>query len=39
LQLVFLNQFYERIQLDMPCCASESTSKPVQPQASYFRAD
>jgi hypothetical protein len=26
-----LNLFYERIQLDMPCCASESTSKPVQP--------
>jgi len=27
-----LNQFYEHIQLDMPCRASEPTSKPVQPQ-------
>ena len=37
LQLVFLNLIYERIQLDMPCCASEPTSKPVQPQGSDFR--
>ena len=32
LQLVCLNLFYEHIQLDMPCRASEPTSKPVQPQ-------
>ena len=37
LQLVFLNLFYERIQLDMPCCASVPTSKPVQPQVCHFR--
>ena len=36
LQLVFLNLFYEPIQLDMPCAASEPTSKPVQPLESYF---
>jgi len=33
LQLVFLNQFYEHIQLDMHHTASEPTSKPMQPQA------
>jgi hypothetical protein len=38
LQLVCLNLFYERIQLDMPCCASEPTSKPVQPLTTYFKA-
>ena len=37
LQLVCLNLFYERIQLDMPRCDSEPASKPVQPQATYFR--
>ena len=37
LQLVCLNLFYERIQLDMPRCDSEPTSKPVQPQAHHFR--
>jgi len=31
LQLVCLNLFYEHIQLDMPCHASEPVSKPVQP--------
>jgi hypothetical protein len=36
LQLVCLNLFYERIQLDMPRCDSEPTSKPVQPQARHF---
>ena len=35
LQLVFLNLFYELIHLDMPCCASELTSKPVQPLICY----
>ncbi len=37
LQLVCLNLFYERIQLDMPHSDSEPTSKPVQPQADHFR--
>ena len=37
LQLVCLNLFYERIQLDMPRCDSEPTSKPVQPQVNHFR--
>jgi hypothetical protein len=37
LQLVCLNQFYERTQLDMPYSDSEPTSKPVQPQATHFR--
>ena len=32
LQLVCLNLFYERIQLDMPHSDSVPTSKPVQPQ-------
>jgi hypothetical protein len=32
-----LNLFYERIQLDMHHTASEPTSKPMQPQATYFR--
>ncbi len=36
LQLVCLNLFYERIQLDMPRCDSEPTSKPVQPQERVF---
>ncbi len=36
LQLVCLNQFYEHIQLDMPRCVSEPTSKPVQPQEQVF---
>jgi hypothetical protein len=36
LQLVCLNQFYEHIQLDMPCCVSEPASKPVQPQEFLF---
>jgi hypothetical protein len=36
LQLLCLNQFNEHIQLDMPCRASEPTSKPVQPQESVF---
>jgi hypothetical protein len=31
LQLVCLNLFYERIQLDMHHTASEPTSKPMQP--------
>ena len=31
LQLLCLNLFYERIQLDMPRCVSEPVSKPVQP--------
>jgi hypothetical protein len=30
LQLVCLNLFYERIQLDMPRCDSEPTSKPAE---------
>jgi hypothetical protein len=38
LQLVCLNLFYEHIQLDMPCRASEPTSKPVQPQELVFYA-
>ncbi|VWX55646.1 hypothetical protein VARIO8X_100177 [Burkholderiales bacterium 8X] len=37
LQLVCLNLFYERIQLDMHRCDSEPTSKPMQPQAHDFR--
>ena len=37
LQLVFLNQFYERIQLDMHHSDSVPTSKPVQPQDAYFK--
>jgi hypothetical protein len=37
LQLVFFLLFYEDQNLDMPCHASEPMSKPVQPQASYFR--
>jgi len=37
LQLVCLNLFYERIQLDMHHSDSEPTSKPVQPQALHFR--
>src|SRR6516225_10117559 len=37
LQLLCLNQFNEHIQLDMPRCDSEPTSKPVQPQNFYFR--
>ena len=36
LQLVCLNLIYEHIQLDMPCHASEPTSKPVQPQEHIF---
>ena len=36
LQLVCLNLFYERIQLDMPRCDSEPASKPVQPQGGVF---
>jgi hypothetical protein len=36
LQLVCLNLFNEHIQLDMPCHASEPTSKPVQPQELVF---
>jgi hypothetical protein len=32
LQLVCLNLFYERTQLDMHHTASEPTSKPMQPQ-------
>ena len=36
LQLVCLNLFYERIQLDMPRCDSEPTSKPVQPLGNTF---
>ena len=36
LQLVCLNLFYERIQLDMHRYDSEPTSKPVQPQAPYL---
>ena len=36
LQLVCLNLFYEHTQLDMPCRASEPTSKPVQPQEGVF---
>ena len=36
LQLVCLNLFYERIQLAMHHCDSEPTSKPMQPQGSYF---
>lgn len=37
LQLVFFLLFYEDQNLDMPCHASEPMSKPVQPQALYFR--
>jgi len=37
LQLVCLNLFYERIQLDMHHSDSVPTSKPVQPQVAYFR--
>jgi hypothetical protein len=39
LQLLWLNLFNERIQLDMHRCDSEPVSKPMQPQVSDFRAD
>ena len=38
LQLVCLNLFYERIQLDMHHSDSEPTSKPMQPLDLYFRS-